>query len=145
MIFNDLIVSRETISYLFLNLAVVLVQREWYSCLWQSFLEVMGTQYNRLQQKLHKTSAKSLAFTAFLIRIGFIPAIWELPVLLMPITDKVLAHILLLLLSLLWGHAAVLLSGTRGRAALQTMPKEACFRALKAEVPVSAQCQERKV
>ena len=49
----------------------------------------MGRKCNRLQQKLHKTSAKSLALAAFLVRIGFLPVIWELPVLLMPTLDSV--------------------------------------------------------
>lgn len=92
----------------------------------------MGRKCNRLQQKLHKTSAKNLALTAFLVRIGFLPAIWELPVLLMPTLHRVCTCCSSFLTP---HHTAVLLNGTWGRAALQLLPKEAFFRAVIPKVP----------
>lgn len=53
---------------------------------------------SRFQQKLPKTTAKSLTLTAFLVKIGFFSAIWELTELLMPTSDRVL-HMQLLFLS----------------------------------------------
>lgn len=95
--------------------------------------EDMKRKCNRLQQKLHKTSAKSPAFTAFLIRIVFLSAIWEVPVLLMPRSARVFAHAATC--SLTPHHAAVLLSDTQGRAALQVVLKEACSRAVTDKFP----------
>lgn len=62
------------------------------------FHRVYRRKCSSFQQKLPKTTAKSLTLTVFLVKIGFFSAIWELTVLLMPMLDRVL-HMLLLFLS----------------------------------------------
>lgn len=63
-----------------------------------SFHRLYRRKCSRFQQKLPKTTAKSLTLTAFLVKIGFFSSIWELTVLLIPTLDRVL-HMLLLFLS----------------------------------------------
>lgn len=94
----------------------------------------MWRKWNRLKHKHHKRPARSPALTAFLVRICFLPAIWEFPVSLMPTLHRVFAHAGP---SSLTPHpTAVLLSDTQGRSALQTLPKQACFMAVIAMVPM---------